>query len=105
MRSTGQEDIRYYKKHVWVEPLANGTDRCVVAFKLYNLGGKSVSIELIDVRGFEVDWSTVYFHTVNKTTEPTLLYADLDYFNWASISGSSVMINGYDYTQLYTGDW
>lgn len=99
MKSTGQEDIRFYKVHPWVEPLENGTDRSVVAFKLYNKGGKSVSVELIDVRGLEVDWSIVYFHIINKTSERDLLFADLSYFDWASITGELVDINGYNYTQ------
>lgn len=99
MKSTGQESVRFYKVHAWVEPLDNGTDRSVVAFKLYNIGGKSISAELIDVRGLEVDWSTVYFHIVNKTSEKVLLYSDLNYFEWSSISGEFVEINGYNYTQ------
>ena len=99
MKSTGQEDVRFYKKHAWVDALNNGTDRAVVAFKLYNLGGKSISVELIDVRGWEVDRSTVYFHTVNKTSESVLLYCDLIFFEWSSMSGSSINIDGYNYTQ------
>ncbi len=99
MKSTGQEAVRFYKVHAWVEPLDNGTDRSVVAFKLYNIGGKSISVELIDVRGLEVDWSTVYFHLINKTSETTLLYSDLSYFDWASITGLLVDIDGYSYTQ------
>ncbi len=99
MKSTGQEAVRFYKTHAWVEPLDNGTDRSVVAFKLYNMGGKSISVELIDVRGLEVDWSTVYFHVVNKTSESNLLYSDLRYFDWASLTGSFVDIGGYNYTQ------
>jgi len=99
MKSTGQENVRFYKVHAWVEPLDNGTDRSVVAFKLYNIGGKSISVELIDVRGLEVDWSTVYFHIVNKTSEKVLLYSDLNYFKWSSINGELVEIDGYNYTQ------
>ena len=51
LKSVGQENIRFYKTHVWIEALSNGTDRGVAAFKLKNLGGKSTSIEIIDVRG------------------------------------------------------
>lgn len=99
MKSTGQENIRFYKVHAWVEPLENGTDRSEVAFKLYNIGGKSISVELIDIRGLEVDWSTVYFHIVNKTSERILLSSDLSYFEWSSLSGELVEINSYNYTQ------
>ena len=99
MNSTGQENIRFYKKHVWVDALDNGTDRTVVAFKLHSLGGKSIAVVLIDVRSWEVDWSHVYYHAVNETSEGALLYQDLNYFPWASLAGSSVMIDGYNYTQ------
>ena len=99
MNSAGQENLRFYKMHVWVDALDNGTDRTVVAFKLHSLGGKSVAVVLIDIRSWEVDWSTVYYHAVNETSEGTLLYTDLDYFPWASLAGSSVMIDGYNYTQ------
>ena len=99
MKSTGQEDMRFYKKHIWVDALANGTDQAVIAFKLANLGGKSVSVELIDVKGSEMDWSRVYYHVVNKTSESTLLYSDLSFFAWGSLSGSSVLIDSYNYTR------
>ena len=99
MKSTGQENVRFYKIHAWVDALDNGTDRSVVAFKLYNLGGKSISVELIDVRGLEVDWSTVYFHMVNKTSERVLLFSDLYFFEWVNFNSSLIEIDGYNYTQ------
>jgi len=99
MKSTGQESVRFYKIHAWVDALDNGTDRSVVAFKLYNLGGKSISVELIDVRGLEVDWSTVYFHMVNKTSERVLLFSDLYFFEWVNFNSSLIEIDGYNYTQ------
>lgn len=99
MKSTGQEAVRFYKMHAWVDALENGTDRSVVAFKIYNIGGKSISVELIDVRGLEVDWSTVYFHIINKTSERSLLSSDLGYVDWSSINGESILIDGYNYTQ------
>lgn len=99
MKSTGQEAVRFYKMHAWVDALENGTDRSVVAFKIYNIGGKSISVELIDVRGLEVDWSTVYFHIINKTSERSLLSSDLGYVDWSSINGESILIEGYNYTQ------
>jgi len=105
MTSTGQEEVRFYKKHAWVEPLPNGTDRSVTAFKLHNLGGKSISAQLIDVRGTEMDWSDVFFHHINKTTEASLLYSDLGYFDWSSLTGSWVLIDGYNYTQATGNIW
>jgi hypothetical protein len=99
VKSAGQENVRFYKTHVWVEGLSNGTDWGVAAFRLHNLGGKSTSVEFIDLRGWEIDWLDVYSHTVNKTSEPTLLYRDLIPVSWDSLTGSSVTIDGYDYTQ------
>lgn len=99
MKSTGQEDIRFYKKHAWVRAFSNGTDRAVVAFKIHNLGGKSISAQVIDIRGSEIDWPDVYYHKVNKTSEATLLWSDIPEFEWASLTGSSVMIGGYNYNQ------
>lgn len=105
MKSTGQEDIRFHKKHTWIESLPNGTDRAVVAFKLHNLGGKSVSIQLIDIRGTEMDWPDVYYHNINSTSEGVLLYAELHYFNWSSLVGPNVAIDGYNYTQATGSVW
>lgn len=99
MKSSQQEDVRFHKVHAWVEPLVNGTDRSVVAFKLHNLGGKSIALQTIDVRGSEMDWTTVYFHQVNKTSENDLLYSDLNYFDWVSLVGDSVTIDGYAYNR------
>lgn len=99
MKSSQQEDVRFEKIHAWVDPLTNGTDRSVVAFKIHNIGGKSAALQTIDVRGNEVDWTTVYFHLVNKTSEGALLYADLSYIDWASLNGDNVTIGGYEYTQ------
>jgi len=99
MNSAGEEVIRFHKTHVWVEALDNGTDWGVAAFKLFNMGGKSVSVELIDVRGWEMNWPGIYFHEVNETSEGELLYADVGYFSWGSLDGDWVLIDGYNYTQ------
>lgn len=105
MKSTGQEDIRFHKEHAWVEALDNGTDRAVVAFKLHNLGGKSVSLQRIDIRGTEMNWEDVYFHIVNKTSEGSLLYCEIYYFDWASLVGDNVTIDGYTYTGATGNVW
>jgi hypothetical protein len=105
MRSTGQEDVRFHKEHTWVYSYGNGTDRAEVAFKLHNLGGKSVAIQVIDVRGTEIDWSKVYYHLVNRTSEPALLYSDINYFNWTNLSGDNATIDGYTYFQAKGSIW
>ena len=99
MKSTGQENIRYYKTHVWVQPLSNGTDRSVTAFKLHNLRGKSVSIQLLDIRGTEIDWPDVYYHVIDESTESELMWKDLPYEPWNLLTSSTVTIDGYLYNQ------
>lgn len=105
MRSTAQEDVRFHKEHAWVDTMANGTDRAVVAFKLHNLGGKSISLQTIDIRGSEMDWVDVYYHVINRTSEATLLYRELYYFDWASLVGSNVTIDGYNYSRATGNVW
>jgi flagellin-like protein len=105
MKSTAQEDVRYHKEHAWIETFANGTDRAVVAFKLHNLGGKSISIQTIDLRGSEMDWSDVYHHVINKTSESMLLYSELYHFDWGSLVGQSVIIDGYNFTKASGSVW
>ncbi|MFB0558288.1 MAG: archaellin/type IV pilin N-terminal domain-containing protein [Candidatus Bathyarchaeia archaeon] len=105
MKSTGQEDVRFHKEHAWVDALDNGTDRAVVAFKLHNLGGKSISLQRIDVRGTEMDWSDVYYHIVNKTSEGSLLYSEIYYFDWGSLVGPNVTVDGYNYTRATGNVW
>ena len=99
MKSTGQENIRYHKTHAWVQPLANGTDRSVVAFKIHNLGGKSISVQILDIRGSEMNWQDVYYHVINETAEPDLMWIDLPYKQWVDLTGATVNIGGYNYNQ------
>ncbi len=105
MKSTGQEDVRFHKEHAWVDSLDNGTDRAVIAFKLHNLGGKSISLQLIDIRGTEMDWNDVYYNIVNKTSEGSLLYGEIYYFDWGSLIGPNVTIDGYNYTRATGNVW
>lgn len=105
MKSTAQEDVRFHKEHAWIDTLVNGTDRAVVAFKLHNLGGKSISLQTIDIRGTEMDWSDVYYHVINRTSEMTMFYSEIYYFDWSSLVGSSVIIDGYNYTQATGSVW
>jgi len=79
MKSAGEENVRFYKTHAWV----NESDMAVIAFKLYNLGGKSITIEAIVVRGTEVDWPDVYWHRANGT-----IYRDMNETNWDSLTGT-----------------
>ena len=76
----GDENLRFYRAHIWV----NESDLTVVAFKLYNLGGKSVTVESVIVRGSELDWPDVYWHRVNGT-----IFRDMNQTAWDSLTGSS----------------
>lgn len=80
MKSAGEEIVRFYKTHAWVDE----ADQAVIAFKLYNLGGKSITVEAVVIRGTEMDWPDVYWHRVNGT-----IFRDLNETSWDSITGSS----------------
>ena len=88
MRSAGEENIRFYKTHAWV----NESDMGVIAFKLYNLGGKSVTIESVVVRGTEMDWPDVYW---NRTAD--IVFRDMNETKWHSINGTSFTFDGRTY--------
>ena len=95
MKSTAGENVWFHKVHAWVLTV-NDTDRAVVAFMLQNLGGKSVSIELIDVRGAEANWPDVYFYAVSEGED---VYRDLNYTSYDSLVGENVTIDGRVYSQ------
>lgn len=84
MKSAVEENVRFYKTHAWV----NESDTCVIAFKLYNLGGKSVTIESIVVRGTELDWPDVYW---NRTKD--IVFRDMNETIWAWINGTSFTLD------------
>lgn len=91
MKSAGEENVRFYKTHAWV----NENDTAVIAFKLYNLGGKSVTIESVIVRGTEMDWPDVYWYRVNGT-----IFRDMNETTWGSLTGPSFTDdNNRTYTQ------
>jgi len=85
MKSAGEENVRFYKTHAWI----NETDMGVIAFKLYNLGGKSVTVEAIVVRGTELDWPDVYW---NRTAE--IVFRDMNETKWHYLNGTSVTLDG-----------
>jgi flagellin-like protein len=96
MKSTVGESLRFYKPHIWAEEKTGNESKAVIAFKLYNIGGKSTSVEYIDVRGSEVDWNNVYYYTVPQNTT---IYRDLNRTDYDSLTGSSVVIDSRTYTQ------
>jgi hypothetical protein len=95
MKSTGGEIVRFYKTHAWVMTI-NGTDEAVIAFKLYNLGGKIISIEMVNLRGTEIDWPDIYYHCLSSSREAS---RDLNITDHAMLSGTSTIIDGINYTQ------
>lgn len=85
MKSAGEENVRFYKTHAWV----NESDMGVIAFKVYNLGGKSVTIESVVVRGTELDWPDVYWNRTSST-----VFRDMNETKWHSINGTSFTLDG-----------
>ena len=85
-----EENVRFYKTHAWV----NESDLCVAAFKLYNLGGKSVTIESVVVRGTEMDWPDVYW---NRTS--SLVFRDMNETTWANVTGTSFTLDNRNYVR------
>jgi hypothetical protein len=90
MKGAVEENVRFYKTHAWV----NESDLCVAAFKLYNLGGKSVTIESVVVRGTEMDWPDVYW---NRTS--SLVFRDMNETTWANVTGTSFTLDNRNYVR------
>jgi len=89
------EDVQVSFEHVWV----NSTG-AVGAFKIKNLGGRDLLLNKIMVRGVESSWSDVYLYRVPSGTSVT---SDLTVVSYASLTGATVEIGSYNYTQA-SGD-
>jgi len=89
------EDVQVSFEHVWV----NSTG-AVGAFKIKNLGGRDLLLNKIMVRGVESSWSDVYLYRVPSGTSVT---SDLTVVSYASLTGATVEIGSYNYTQV-SGD-
>ncbi len=87
-RANGEE-VRISKEKVWVNSLG-----AVVAFRIQNLGGRDVLVDGIKVRGIEREWSDVYYYNVPSATTMT---GELNRTSYASLTGSSVTIDGVNY--------
>ena len=88
---TTVEEARFSKERIWV----NSTGP-VVAFKLQNLGGRDILIDGIKVRGVEATWSDVYYYRVPTGTT---IMEELNRTSHDHLTGSSVLIDGRNYTQ------
>ena len=91
MTRTSMEEVRITHDHVWVN-----SSGAVAAFKLQNLGGRDILIDKFSVRGVESVWSDIYYYRVPSGT---VIEADLNITGYASLTGSSVIIDGKNYTQ------
>jgi len=89
------EDVQVSFEHVWV----NSTG-AIGAFKIKNLGGRDLLLDKIMVRGVESPWSEVFFYRVPSGTSVT---SDLTVASYSSLTGASVEIGSYNYTQA-SGD-
>jgi hypothetical protein len=88
---TTVEEARFSKERIWV----NFTGP-VVAFKLQNLGGRDLLIDGITVRGVELRWSDAYYYRVPTGTT---MMEELNRTSYDYLTGSSVLIDGRNYTQ------
>jgi len=95
MKSTGGEIVRFYNTHAWVMT-TNGTDEAIIAYKLYNLGGKTIGIEKLNLRGAEIDWPDIYYHSLTSSREAI---RDLNITDHSTLSGPFTIIDGRNYTQ------
>lgn len=91
MTRTTMEEVRVTHDHVWVN-----SSGAVAAFKLQNLGGRDILIDKFSVRGVESAWSDIYYFRVPSGV---VIEADLNITGYASLTGSSVIIDGRNYTQ------
>ena len=89
MTRTETEDLRFSKKHVWV----NDTG-AVAAFKLQNLGGRDILLDKVVVRGVESHWSNIWIYRVPSGTS---IEADLNITSYATLTGDPVLITGIYY--------
>jgi hypothetical protein len=93
MTRTEMEEVRLTDDHVWVN-----SSGAVAAFKLQNLGGRDILIDKFSVRGVDSAWSDIYVYRV-----PTgvVIEGNLNITSYASLTGTSVLIDGKNYTQAY----
>ena len=91
MTRTETEDVRFSKKHVWV----NDTG-AVAAFKLQNLGGRDILLDKVVVRGVESHWSNIWLYRVPSGTS---IEADLNITSYAALTGTPIDITGINFTQ------
>ena len=85
------EEVRLVKEKVWV----NSTG-AVAALKVQNLGGRDILLDTVVVRGVESHWSDIWIYRVPTGTT---IEDDLNITSYAYLTGSTIEITGYNYTQ------
>jgi hypothetical protein len=91
MTRTTMEEVLFSKEHIWCNETGS-----VAGFKLQNVGGRDILLDKIAIRGVEQTWSDVYFYRVPADT---LITADVNVTNPEGLTGSSVEIDGRNFTQ------
>jgi hypothetical protein len=91
MTRTEMEEVRLTDDHIWVN-----SSGAVGAFKLQNLGGRDLLIDKFSVRGVDSEWPDIYYYRVPSGT---VIEGSLNITGYASLTGSSVLIDSKNYTQ------
>lgn len=91
MTRTEMEEVRLTDDHIWVN-----SSGAVGAFKLQNLGGRDLLIDKFSVRGVDSAWPDIYYYRVPSGT---VIEGSLNITSYASLTGSSVLIDSKNYTQ------
>ena len=91
MTRTEMEEVRLTDDHIWVN-----ISGAVGALKLQNLGGRDLLIDKFSVRGEDSEWSDIYCYRVPSGT---VIEGSLNITSYASLAGSSVIIDSKNYTQ------
>jgi hypothetical protein len=94
MTRTEMEEVRLTDDHIWVN-----SSGAVGAFKLQNLGGRDLLIDKFSVRGVDSEWPDIYYYRVPSGT---VIEGSLNITGYASLTGSSVLIDSKNYTQADT---
>ncbi len=91
MTRTKIELVQISKEHVWVN-----SSGAVAAFKVQNLGGRDILIDMLAVRGVAEEWDDIWVHRVPSNTVVT---GDMNVTLPATLDSATETIDNRNYTQ------